>query len=49
MITVAIPEGTTVTRSTTVELNDLKAGTSVSVQGSTGARGTVTATSVTAR
>jgi hypothetical protein len=48
-ITVTIPEGTTVTRSTTVGLKDLKAGTSVAVQGSTGADGTVTATSVTAR
>jgi len=48
-ITVTIPDGTTVTRQTPLDLTALKAGTVVAVEGTTGQNGTVTATSVTAR
>ncbi|NHC45113.1 hypothetical protein [Motilibacter aurantiacus] len=48
-VTVKVPEGTAVTSSSSVDLSQLVAGTSVSVAGTTADDGSVTASSVTSR
>jgi hypothetical protein len=48
-VTVKVPAGTTVSLSSTLSLTGLKAGTSVSVVGTTGSDGSITASAVTAR
>jgi len=49
LITVSVPEGTSITAATTVSLAALKPGSTVSVVGTAAADGTVTATAVTTR
>ena len=49
LVTVTVPEGTTVTSATTVPLSALKPGSTISVVGTTSADGKVTASALTTR
>ena len=49
LITVSVPEGTSITSATSVPLSAVKPGTTVSVVGTSAANGKVTATAVTTR